>query len=250
MFGFCLRGQQNHWHAADQNCSRRVPVGAKSEGGAEGFERVGLFSEPVTSPVFHMAQYFYPRFRVWISIHHVWPSLWKALFPGSMVLWSKIEWTLRLGISTCVWVYHTALYPEGIWRDSPQIYNGVHTLCVCVREHRAIYSVPRVPQRNRKPVWDPSLFLRSLGKETLGGGFYRSKCLSVAASDSFCLSLSLFPGVRDGREGSCGHCCASGRVPVGAWGLLSLHILFFPFCLCGWLGWCEEDFLRAGSLSL
>ena len=46
-------------------------------------------------------------------------------------------------------------------------------VCVCVKERQYIpHSVLSLSQINREPVLDPDLFLRSLGKETLGGGFY------------------------------------------------------------------------------
>lgn len=59
-------------------------------------------------------------------------------------------------------------------------------LCVsvCVGERDThTRSVIRVPLIDKEPVLDASMFLRSLGKETLGGGFYMGECLSAAASN-------------------------------------------------------------------
>ena len=108
---------------------------------------------------------------------------------------------------------------------------------MCKREYIP-HSVLSLSQINREPVLDPSLFLRSLGKETLGGGFYMVNvhqlppqiscaCHFLYSQDPvMAREVTLLPWLccLEGPSGSRdpGHCC-----------LPALHFLFVSLWLIG-----------------
>lgn len=113
-----------------------------------------------------------------------------------------------------------------------------YSVCVCIKEREYIlHSVLSLSQINREPVLDPSLFLRSLGKETLGGGFYMVSVHQLPPQIS-CACHFLYSQILcwPGRLRCC-HGCAVWRVPLGA-GILvtvaSLHCIFSSVSVADW----------------